>query len=187
MSIMRMSHNDINTTYEDFTIWVKVSPFETEARLGVTGGVVLREEFAISFIVRWDDRLKGLDQIVDRGRELTTCPVLNHLCPDRWMQIHCVASKLRIYMFWNKKKVVEEPIETRSFTSQVSGNIENEAVGNTAGARLSQAAIREICSRYIWTCLRQCRRVTSRASTRIDTRSFRGNRKIIHHVRGICL
>ena len=49
-------------------------------------------------------------------------------------------------MFWNKKKVVEEPIETRSFTSQVSGNIENEAVGNTAGARLSQAAIREICS-----------------------------------------
>ena len=82
---------DVNTTYEDFTIWVKVSPVETEARLGVTGGVVLREEFAISFIVRWDDRLKGLDQIVDRERTYNLSRV-EPLVPRRWMQIHCVAA-----------------------------------------------------------------------------------------------
>ena len=89
-------------------------------------------------------------------------------------------------MFWNKKKVVEEPIETRSFASKVSGNIENEAVGNH-------------CRRTIITILQSGKFVAGiygRAFAQsadvepvglqpaLTPGSFRGNRKIIHHCPG---
>ena len=86
--------DDLNEviTFEDFTIWAKVSTNETETRFGVYAGIFTQQEYDAAYIVRWDNRIKIGDQIVDSVRPYNVSKIYP-LIPNRWQLIVCVTSE----------------------------------------------------------------------------------------------